>query len=107
MQPLQPVDADIGRAELGCLDPVAHPLEGSEHLVEDPAVVRLVGIEHDGARLAGHGLLQHHARRDAPRPPETRSTTMVRPLSGVAVNDDDRAFPQVWADASSPPFALR
>ena len=98
VQPLQPVDAHIGRADLGRLNPVAHPLEGPEHLIEDPSVVRLVGVQHDGARLSGHGLLQGHPGHQFRSAGKTVDDHGSRPRS-VSVDDQDGSVLQVGLPA--------
>ena len=51
VEPFETVQADIGRAEFRPIDAVADSLQGREHLPEDPAVVRLVGVQNDGVRV--------------------------------------------------------
>ena len=94
VQPFEAVQPDIGRAEFRPLDAVADPLQGREHLPEDPAVVRLIGVQHDGVRVKRQGLFQRY-----PRPNVMGCWKIVdhhRPLPRrTAVDDQDWAVPQV------------
>ena len=64
---LQAVQADVGRARLRPLHPVADPLQGGEDLLVHPLVGGLVGLQDDGAGVARQGLLQGHAHRNPRR----------------------------------------
>ena len=59
---LQAVQADVGRARLRPLHPVADPLQGGEDLLVHPLVGGLVGLQDGGVGVAGQGLLQGHPR---------------------------------------------
>ena len=63
---LQTVQTNVGHAQVGPLHAVADPLQGGEQLAEHPPVGLLVRFQHNGVRLAGHGLLKGHTGRDAP-----------------------------------------
>ena len=74
VQGFQPVQAHVGCAQSGALDPVADSLQGEEHPVEYSPVSGLIGFQYRAVGVPGQGLFQGHARR--------------RPVGGGKVVDD-------------------
>ena len=63
--PSRPSNSHVGGAKVGSFNPVADTLKRSEDLIEDLLVIRLVGVQHDGVRVSGHGLFERHPNSHA------------------------------------------
>ena len=69
----------------------------SEHLPEDQAIVKLVGVQDDGVRMAGHGMFHESCRQRHAgcfREPVDHEGHLT--ARGVTVDDDDGAIFQMW-----------